>query len=108
MPRETILSSEATDALAGTFTGLGVDKVDRAGGEPLLRKDLPVLIRMLRRNPRIKDLALTTNGVLLAEQAQAFFDAGLHRVTVILDILNPQRFKAFTRRDSFPPALTRN
>src|SRR3989442_11093315 len=105
MPRETILSSEATDALAGTFTGLGVDKVDRAGGEPLLRKALPVLMRMLRRNPRIKDLALTTNGVLLAEQAQAFHDAGLHRVTVSLDTLRPERFKALTRRDSFQQVL---
>src|SRR3989442_13223681 len=105
MPRETILSSEATDALAGTFTGLGVDKVDRAGGEPLLRKALPVLMRMLRRNPRIKDLALTTNGVLLAEQAQAFHDAGLHRVTVSLDTLKRERFKALTRRDSFQQVL---
>jgi len=72
LPRETILSFEEFDALAGIFTELGVDKVRLTGGEPLLRKDLPVLIRMLRRNPRIKDLALTTNGVLLAEQAQAF------------------------------------
>src|SRR3989442_644912 len=79
LPRETILSFEEFDALAGIFTELGVDKVRLTGGEPLLRKDLPVLIRMLRRNPRIKDLALTTNGVLLAEQAQAFFDACLHR-----------------------------
>src|SRR2546425_6074022 len=93
LPRETILSFEEFDALAGIFTELGVDKVRLTGGEPLLRKDLPVLIRMLRRNPRIKDLALTTNGVLLAEQAQAFFDAGLHRVTVSLDTLKPERFK---------------
>src|SRR3989442_8110572 len=101
LPRETILSFEEFDALAGIFTELGVDKVRLTGGEPLLRKDLPVLIRMLRRNPRIKDLALTTNGVLLAEQAQAFFDAGLHPVTVRLDTLKPERFKALTRRDSF-------
>src|SRR2546426_1124619 len=105
LPRETILSFEEFDALAGIFTELGVDKVRLTGGEPLLRKDLPVLIRMLRRNPRIKDLALTTNGVLLAEQAQAFYDAGLHRVTVSLDTLKPERFKALTRRDSFRQVL---
>jgi cyclic pyranopterin phosphate synthase len=62
-------------------------------------------MRMLRRNPRIRDLALTTNGVLLAEQAQAFHDAGLHRVTVSLDTLKPERFKALTRRDSFQQVL---
>ncbi len=105
LPRETILSFEEIDALAGIFTELGVDKVRLTGGEPLLRKDLPVLMRMLRRNPRIKDLALTTNGVLLAEQAQAFHDAGLHRVTVSLDTLKPERFKALTRRDSFQQVL---
>ncbi len=105
LPRETILSFEEIDALAGIFTELGVDKVRLTGGEPLLRKDLPVLMRMLRRNPRIKDLALTTNGVLLAEQAQAFYDAGLHRLTVSLDTLKPERFKALTRRDSFQQVL---
>src|SRR2546428_6472915 len=105
LPRETILSCEEFDALAGIFTELGVDKVRLTGGEPLLRKDLPVLIRMLRRNPRIKDLALTTNGVLLAEQAQAFFDAGLDRVTVSLDTLKPERFKALTRRECFRQVL---
>ena len=105
LPRETILSFEETDALAGIFTELGVDKVRLTGGEPLLRKDLPVLMRMLRRNSRIKDLALTTNGVLLAEQAQAFHDAGLHRVTVSLDTLKRERFKALTRRDSFQQVL---
>src|SRR3989442_13488011 len=105
LPRETILPFEEIDALAGIFTELGVDKVRLTGGEPLLRKDLPVLMRMLRRNPRIKDLALTTNGVLLAEQAQAFHDAGLHRLTVSLDTPRPERFKALTRRDPFQPAL---
>lgn len=105
LPRETILSFEEIDAVAAIFTDLGVDKVRLTGGEPLLRKDLPVLMRMLRRNPRIKDLALTTNGVLLAEQAQAFYDAGLHRLTVSLDTLKPERFKALTRRDSFQQVL---
>ncbi|MGH7209379.1 MAG: radical SAM protein, partial [Nitrospiraceae bacterium] len=87
LPRETLLSFEEMCALTGFFTELGVDKVRLTGGEPLLRKDLPTLMRMLLENPRIKDLALTTNGMLLAEQAQAFHDAGLHRVTVSLDTL---------------------
>src|SRR5205823_10812752 len=65
LPRETILSFEEIAALADLFTELGVDKVRLTGGEPLLRKDLSVLMRMLRRNPRSNDLALTTNGVLL-------------------------------------------
>ncbi|MBI4401999.1 MAG: GTP 3',8-cyclase MoaA [Nitrospirae bacterium] len=101
LPRETLLSFEEMSALTGFFTELGVDKVRLTGGEPLLRRNLPTLIRLLRQNPRIKDLALTTNGVLLAEQAQAFYDAGLHRVTVSLDTLRPDRFQALTRRDTF-------
>ena len=105
LPRETLLTFEEMTTLTEFFTELGVDKVRLTGGEPLLRKDLPTLMKMLRRNPRIKDLALTTNGVLLAEQAQAFYDAGLHRVTVSLDTLKPERFKALTRRESFANVL---
>jgi len=105
LPRETLLTFEEMTTLTEFFTELGVDKVRLTGGEPLLRKDLPVLMRMLRQNPRITDLALTTNGVLLAGQAQAFYDAGLHRVTVSLDTLKPERFKALTRRDTFASVL---
>ncbi len=105
LPRETLLTFEEMTTLTEFFTDLGVDKVRLTGGEPLLRKDLPTLMRMLRRNPRIADLALTTNGVLLAEQAQAFYNAGLHRVTVSLDTLKPERFKALTRRDTFASVL---
>ncbi|MDO8546294.1 MAG: GTP 3',8-cyclase MoaA [Nitrospirales bacterium] len=105
LPRETLLTFEEMTTLTELFTDLGVDKVRLTGGEPLLRKDLPTLMRMLRKNSRIVDLALTTNGVLLAEQAQAFYDAGLHRVTVSLDTLKPERFKALTRRDMFESVL---
>ena len=105
LPRETILTFEEMNALTGLFTELGVDKVRLTGGEPLLRKDLPTLVRMLRRNSWITDLALTTNGVLLAEQARALYEAGLHRVTVSLDTLKPERFKALTRRDTFARVL---
>jgi cyclic pyranopterin phosphate synthase len=99
LPRETLLTFEEVTLLTEIFTDLGVEKVRLTGGEPLLRKDLPILIRLLRQNPRITDLALTTNGILLAEQAQAFYQAGLHRVTVSLDTLKPERFHALTKRD---------
>jgi cyclic pyranopterin phosphate synthase len=105
LPRETLLTFEEMTMLTELFTELGVDKVRLTGGEPLLRKGLPALMKMLRQNPRIKDLALTTNGVLLAGQARAFYDAGLHRVTVSLDTLRPERFRALTRRDTFESVL---
>lgn len=105
LPRENILTFEEISTLTALFTELGVDKVRLTGGEPLLRRDLPTLIRMLAGNPRLTDLALTTNGVLLEEQARALREAGLHRVTVSLDTLRPDRFKALTKRDSYDRVL---
>jgi cyclic pyranopterin phosphate synthase len=105
LPRETLLSFEEIYALTDLFTELGVDKVRLTGGEPLLRRDLPTLIRMLRDNRRITDIALTTNGILLGEQADALYDAGLHRVTVSLDTLKPDRFRSLTRRDTHAQVL---
>jgi cyclic pyranopterin phosphate synthase len=99
LPRETLLTFEEMNSLTGLFTELGVDKVRLTGGEPLLRKDLGTLIRLLLQNSRIQDLALTTNGILLAEQAQILYEAGLHRITVSLDTLQPERFRALTKRD---------
>ncbi len=105
LPRETILSFEELYALTDVFTELGVDKVRLTGGEPMLRKDLPIFVRMLTQNRRIKDIALTTNGVLMADQAEALYYAGLHRVTVSLDTLRPDRFRALTRRDTHRQVL---
>ncbi|MDE3225664.1 MAG: GTP 3',8-cyclase MoaA [Nitrospirota bacterium] len=105
LPRETILSFEEIYTLTDLFTALGVDKVRLTGGEPLLRRDLPTLIRMLRDNRRITDIALTTNGILLGDQADALYDAGLHRVTVSLDTLKPDRFRSLTRRDTHAQVL---
>ncbi|MCY4515459.1 MAG: GTP 3',8-cyclase MoaA [Candidatus Tectomicrobia bacterium] len=105
LPREDLLTFEEMETLVGLFTELGVEKVRLTGGEPLLRRDLPLLIRMLAANSRIKDLALTTNGVLLAEQAADLFAAGLHRVTVSLDTLRPDRFTALTRRTTHARVL---
>ncbi len=100
LPRENILTFEEMAALTRVFTDLGVDKVRLTGGEPLLRRDVPAFIAMLRENEAIKDLALTTNGILLADQADSLFEAGLHRFTVSLDSLKPDRFRALTRRDT--------
>ena len=105
LPRETLLTFEEIVRLTHSFTSLGVDKVRITGGEPLLRKNLPALIAALRQNPKIKDIALTTNGILLTEQAQDLFDAGLHRITVSLDTLKPERFTALTKRNTFDQVL---
>ena len=105
LPRGDILTFEEIARLIDLFADLGVDKVRLTGGEPLLRRDLPRLVKMIAAERRIRDLALTTNGLLLAQQAQALRDAGLHRVTVSLDTLRPERFLALTRRDSFRQVL---
>ncbi len=100
LPRETLLTFKEIVFLTDLFSEQGVDRVRITGGEPLLRKDLASLIGMLQKNTRIQDIAMTTNGVLLSEHAQNLFDAGLHRITVSLDTLKPERFKALTRRDT--------
>ena len=97
LPRASILTFEEITRLAGVFTALGAAKVRLTGGEPLLRHDVPTLVALLRRNDAIADLALTTNGMVLAAQAAALHRAGLHRLTVSLDTLRPDRFEAYTR-----------
>jgi len=87
--------------LTSYFTDLGVDRVRLTGGEPLLRRNLPELIRLLLQNRRVTEIALTTNGILLAEQAEALYEAGLQRVTISLDTLRPERFRQLTRRDEY-------
>jgi GTP 3',8-cyclase len=105
LPREQILDFEEISTLGDVFMDLGVDKIRLTGGEPLLRRDLPALVRLLAAKPRLRDLALTTNGVLLSEQARPLHDAGLHRVTVSLDTLRPERFTALTRRANHAQVL---
>jgi GTP 3',8-cyclase len=97
LPREDLLRFEEISRLVDVFLSLGVDKVRLTGGEPLLRRDLPALVRMLADKSDLKDLALTTNGVLLADQAEELKTSGLGRVTVSLDTLRPDRFEALTR-----------
>ena len=105
LPRQNLLTFEEISRLVDMFTLLGVDKLRLTGGEPLLRKDVKTLVRLLSSNPRIQDLALTTNGLLLAEHASALSDAGLDRVTVSLDTLRPERFEALTRNNSLQKVL---
>ncbi|HET8834626.1 MAG TPA: GTP 3',8-cyclase MoaA [Gemmatimonadales bacterium] len=97
LPRESILSFEEIGRLAGIMGELGVRKVRLTGGEPLLRHDLPNLVRLLDRHEPIEDIALTTNGILLARYATALRSAGLRRVTVSLDTLRPDRMESFAR-----------
>ncbi|MCW2599862.1 MAG: cyclic pyranopterin phosphate synthase MoaA [Frankiales bacterium] len=94
LPRSELLSFEEIARLVRAFASLGVSKVRLTGGEPLLRRDLHVLVATIAATPGIEDLALTTNGSLLANQAQALSDAGLKRITVSLDSLDPERFRA--------------
>ncbi len=104
-PHDQILRFEEIERFVRAAVPLGIRKLRLTGGEPLVRKDLPVLIRKLCAIEGIDDIALTTNGVLLGEQAQALYDAGLRRINVHLDTLDRERFKQITRRDDLPKVL---
>lgn len=99
LPRQDILDFEEVERVVDAFVSCGVDRVRLTGGEPLLRRDLPLLVEKLARRTSIADLALTTNGILLAGVAARLRDAGLARITISLDTLHPARFKALTRSD---------
>jgi cyclic pyranopterin phosphate synthase len=105
LPRENLLDFEEIAVLVDAFTSLGVDRVRLTGGEPLLRRNLPRLVELLAARPAVRDLALTTNGVLLADHAAALRNAGLHRITVSLDTLRRDRFQALARFDELPAVL---
>jgi GTP 3',8-cyclase len=105
LPRADILQFEEIGRLADVFGSVGVDRIRLTGGEPLTRQDLPRLVRLLADKPWLRDLAMTTNGVLLETQARALHDAGLHRVTVSLDTLRPERFRELTRFDELGRVL---
>jgi cyclic pyranopterin phosphate synthase len=104
LPRESILSFEEIGTLTDAFIEEGVDRVRITGGEPLLRRDLDVLVQSLSSR-RLADLALTTNGLLLKQQARALRRAGLHRVTVSLDTLQAHRFRALTGSNDFSAVI---
>jgi cyclic pyranopterin phosphate synthase len=99
MDRAELLTFEEIVRFVRVAAPLGIDKIRLTGGEPLMRRDLPRLVRMLSDVPGIRDVGLTTNGILLADQAQAFYDAGLRRINISLDTLDAGRFRQLTRRD---------
>jgi len=104
-PREQILTFEEIERFVRAAVTLGVRKLRITGGEPLVRKNLATLIRKLTAIEGIQDLALTTNGVLLAAQAEELYDAGLRRINVHLDTLDRERFLKITRRDQLDKVL---
>ena len=101
MQRSELLSFEEIERFVRIAVTLGVDKIRLTGGEPLVRRDLHVLVAKIAAIPEIEDVGLTTNGILLAEQAQQLWDAGLRRINVSLDALDPVKFKEITRREGY-------
>src|SRR5580765_4584288 len=105
LPRADVLRFEEMVQLADLLAEVGVDRVRLTGGEPLLKRNLPDLITQLAARPWLRDLALTTNGVLLADAAADLRRAGLHRLTVSLDTLQRDRFVKLARFDALPQVL---
>jgi len=103
--RREILSFEEIERFARIAVGLGITKLRVTGGEPLVRRGLPVLIRRLAAIPGVRDLALTTNGVLLEALAGPLYEAGLRRLNVHLDTLDRGRFRQIARRDDLDKVL---
>jgi cyclic pyranopterin phosphate synthase len=98
MRKENLLTYEEIERLVRVFVSLGVRNVRLTGGEPLMRKDLSKLVHMLRRVPLVDDIAMTTNGYFLKEQLQDLVTAGLGRINVSLDALDPSIFSNVVRR----------
>lgn len=92
LPKGALLSYEEIERLSKLFVSLGVEKIRLTGGEPLLRRDMPTLVQKLSSISGLKDIALTTNGVLLPKLAVSLKEAGLKRVNVSLDTLNDELF----------------
>jgi len=105
LERDELLSFEEIERLVRVLARMGVDEVRLTGGEPLVRRDLPVLVGMLAGTPGVRDLSLTTNGVLLDRFAAPLVEAGLRRLNVSLDSLSHVRFAEITRRDALDRVL---
>jgi len=105
MDKGELLTFEEIARFVHVAAPLGVNKLRLTGGEPLLRKDLHHLAEMLCTIPGIDDIGLTTNGLLLAQQAKALYDSGLHRINLSLDTLDPQRFEHLARRSGLDLVL---
>jgi cyclic pyranopterin phosphate synthase len=100
-----LLTFEEIERFVQIAASMGVHKLRLTGGEPLVRHELPSLVARLTQVPGIVDVALTTNGILLAEQAQSLRDAGLHRLNISLDTLSPETFRKISRRDGLERVL---
>jgi len=105
MPRDNLLSFEEITRVAQIGAGLGIKRLRLTGGEPLMRKDLPVLIRMLTQVEGIEDVAMTTNAFFLKDHAKALNEAGLKRLNISLDALDPEKFRHVNRRDCLKEVL---
>jgi len=105
LEREEILSFEEVARVVGLLVEMGIEDVRLTGGEPLVRRELPGLVRMLSELGGLRDLSLTTNGYLLEQQADALVEAGIERVNVSIDSLQRDRFFQITRRDALPQVL---
>jgi cyclic pyranopterin phosphate synthase len=104
-PRAEILTYEELVRLASVCIRMGVEKIRLTGGEPLVRRDVPILVRALRALPGLRDLSLTTNGARLPELAAELYAAGLRRLNVSLDSLDREKFAQITRRDFLQQVL---
>src|SRR3954454_5234300 len=105
LERDDLLTFEEIERLVRVLASMGVDEIRLTGGEPLVRRDLPVLVGMLAGTPGVRDLSLTTNGVLLDRFAAPLVEAGLRRLNVSLDSLSHVRFAEITRRDALDRVL---
>jgi cyclic pyranopterin phosphate synthase len=105
LPKASLLSFEEIVRLVRVATTLGIDKIRLTGGEPLVRRDIPRLVAMIAALPGIKDVGLTTNGILLAPMAKSLWNAGLRRINVSLDTMDPVRFEQLTRRTGFEQVI---
>jgi len=105
MDRSNLLSFEEIQRVAQIVSRMGINRLRLTGGEPLMRKNLPVLIKMLSEVDGIDDIAMTTNAYFLKDQAQSLKDAGLKRLNVSLDALDPQKFRDVNRRDCLQSVL---
>jgi cyclic pyranopterin phosphate synthase len=103
--REQILDYEEIEQIVRVMAPMGLERVRITGGEPLVRRDVPELVRLLAAVPGIRDLSLSTNAVLLADQAEALRSAGVHRLNVSLDSLRPDRVDAIARRPGSYPSI---
>ena len=104
-PRHELLNFEEIARFVRVLAEMGVNKVRLTGGEPLVRHDLSVLVAMLAQVPGVRDIAMTTNGMLLAQQAAALGKAGLKRLNISLDSLNPETFFKISRREGLEQVL---